>query len=395
MKVYHILNHSVDVFHPELKENVENFKHYTSNISRFVDNLMKYDTKKEFDHTIVYLSGSVNQERTYMKHNDGYDLLILKNSIHLPFFFPCEWSFPLIKFIKETNDAILHVHGSSSFIFDSIAPSLSKKPSCAHYRGGEFTWRSFPISFPKYYLFAPFTMKAPKYWFMQNKVKLNKYSEWYNIPKEHLIHMPNGIEIEKFKRNEAAVTRAREQMGANKDTKIILFVGRIVRNKGIRELVSSFATIRKKHPNTILALLGTGPMEKDIKGKPGVFSPGRINDFNKLIPFYHASDIFALPTYYDSSPNTLVEAMACGLPCISTPADGPKDMIEHKKDGIFVPIGDARALHDSLLLLLEDDSLRNKLGKAAKEKVLRDFLWKKNVSKVYEVYRKLGQEFRL
>jgi glycosyltransferase involved in cell wall biosynthesis len=238
-------------------------------------------------------------------------------------------------------------------------------------------------------------MTAPKYWFMQNRLMLEKYAKWYGIPKERLVYMPNCIEPEQFTKNEAAATEARKRMTGDKNTKIILFVGRLVRNKGVRELLGAFSEIRRQYPNTLLALIGTGSMEIELKGREGIFVPSRINEHEKLIPFYHASDIFALPTYYDSFPNTLLEAMACGLPCVSTPADGPQDVIENRKDGLIVPIGHTKELQEALLELLGNAILRKKFGEAAKEKVMKDYLWKNNAPKVYAVYRKLGKEFGL
>ena len=88
-----------------------------------------------------------------------------------------------------------------------------------------------------------------------------------------------------------------------------------------------------------------------------------------------AAKLFVLPSDYEGMPNTLIEAMAAGVPCVSTdcPCGGPKTMIEDGKDGLLVPVGDEKALADAMLRVLSDGEFAATLGKNARQKAEKVF----------------------
>jgi glycosyltransferase involved in cell wall biosynthesis len=83
---------------------------------------------------------------------------------------------------------------------------------------------------------------------------------------------------------------------------------------------------------------------------------------------YREADVFALPTHREGFPNTLLEAMAAGLPCVATPVGAIPEMLEGEH-GLLVPVGDVRALREALGRLVRDPGLRARLGQAVRERV--------------------------
>lgn len=377
----------MEPFHKELQGNVQAFAQLDSLTNRFIKNLRKVDRKKEFEHTMVNLSLDAKQERTELQHKEGYPLIVIKNSLRI-FHDPLELSLPLIRFIRQA-EGIVHVHGISSFVYDSIAPFLASKPSIAHHRGGHFTWKAFPVSCPKYIVLAPFTLRAPKKLFIQNKARIEKYRRNYRIPMEKMVHVPNGVELEKFQADPVRIDQWRKKLQINNEI-VVFFVGRLEKGKGILELLSAVKQLQAKH-KVKLIIAGSGSLEKQLyaQGNPGITVLGRINDIRDMAALHHVSDIFALPSYSEGFPNTVMEAMACGKAVITTPTDGALDLVDHEKTGLLVPSRNVQALAQGLEQLISDESLRLALGKSAKQKIQQHFTWSKIAPRIFDEYRKL------
>jgi len=390
MRIYHILTHTMEPLYPHLNNNPEGFTKLEHNVNKFIKNLIKYDKNKEFEHILVNLSSTLKHPKVELTHRDGYKLIILKAK---SFYYPIEFSSELIKFIKNTNDGILHIHGTACYIYDTIAPYLKNKPSIAHYRGGHFTWKSFPISFPKYYLIQPITLRFPKKLFIQNKYRLEQYNKLYKIPKEKLEYIPNAINLEDFKINENK-ENLRKKFNFKNEEILILFVGRLEKAKGLIELIDSFENLNKKYKNVKLLIAGNGSLKnfiikKSNKSKNIVYF-GHLS-FEKLKKIYKISDIFVLPTYYESFGLVLIEAMAFRLPIISTLVEGPMNIVENGKSGFLIKPKDRKELTKKLEILINDEELRKKMGKYGREKVEKEFNWDSLSKKIFNIYHYLSK----
>jgi GalNAc-alpha-(1->4)-GalNAc-alpha-(1->3)-diNAcBac-PP-undecaprenol alpha-1,4-N-acetyl-D-galactosaminyltransferase len=155
------------------------------------------------------------------------------------------------------------------------------------------------------------------------------------------------------------------QMPADKH--YIVSVGRFVPDKNFALLVDSFGKIAVQNPDWNLMIIGDGA-QKDALAKQAsdlgiaarVFLPGRTQ---KPFPVLKAANIFVLPSDYEGVPNVVLEAMACGLPVITTDYYGePRDIICHDENGLIVPRSDAQAMADAMQRLIDDEELARKLA---------------------------------
>jgi len=153
-----------------------------------------------------------------------------------------------------------------------------------------------------------------------------------------------------------------------KREKYILGVGRHDRVKGFDRLINAYALICTDWK---LVLAGGGANEtdnlrrqvKELKIEDNVIFLGKVTDIDRI---YAKAGIFCLPSRSEGFPNALCEAMASGLPCVSFDiVAGPSDLIENNKNGILVKDGDIQAMADQLFLLINDATLREKLGNEA------------------------------
>ena len=175
---------------------------------------------------------------------------------------------------------------------------------------------------------------------------------------------------------------------------IVLAAGRLVPQKGFDRLIEAFANIHGDHPNWDLVILGAGPdrqvleIQRDKLGLNGrVFLPGRAGN---VADWYGRASIFAMASLFEGFPNALLEAMAYGLPVISTDCDtGPRDLIEHDANGLLVTQGDQSALIAGLRQLMDNEDLRSRLSQNARA-VIQKFAVERISRQWYAVFDGIG-----
>jgi len=158
--------------------------------------------------------------------------------------------------------------------------------------------------------------------------------------------------------------------------KVFTFVAssRIVTDKGIGELIEAFTNINKKDLKTELMIIGDGPEEEKFKNLAKTNKSIQFIGF-KTNPFKYIeeSHVFIIPTYHEGFSIALVEACMLGMPIIATNVGGNPEIIEDGKNGLLVKAKDINSLEGAMERLLGDDNLRNKLGKSARDKYLKEF----------------------
>lgn len=189
----------------------------------------------------------------------------------------------------------------------------------------------------------------------------------------------NGINWQRFTRkgpSSASPLRAKWKVGPSD---IVLgFVGRIVRDKGIIELAQAWRRIREECPNVKLVLVGPAethnpvPTEiiDELIADPRVCMAGWFDDTAQA---FEAFDVLVMPSYREGFGNVLLEAGSMELPAISTRISGISDAIVDGETGLLVEVRNADALAEGVIKLLKDPELRRRMGRAARERVVRDF----------------------
>lgn len=164
----------------------------------------------------------------------------------------------------------------------------------------------------------------------------------------------NGVDLESFDPVRVDASGLRAEIGIPETDFVFLFVGRIVKDKGINELVASFDKLSKSYSNVSLLLIGPeegeiNPISKEtslcINSNTKIYCLGRKKDVK---PYMIASDVFVLPSYREGFGMVLIEAGALGKPCITTDITGCNEIIVHGKNGMVVPPKDESALYEAM-----------------------------------------------
>jgi glycosyltransferase involved in cell wall biosynthesis len=179
-------------------------------------------------------------------------------------------------------------------------------------------------------------------------------------------------------------------------TSTLLFNARWRKNKGIEDLVPAFTALARRRPSLTLTLLGPGVSDAQV------FSsfPSDVRTRVVLIPdttteedtaaVYAAADAFVLPSLFEGTPQVLIEAMASGLPVVTTATCGMKDVIRDGDNGLLVPIRSPAAVAFAVERLLADPGLRARLGRAAHRDAVANYTWDRVAVPVVGAYRRLA-----
>jgi glycosyltransferase involved in cell wall biosynthesis len=179
-------------------------------------------------------------------------------------------------------------------------------------------------------------------------------------------------------RGTAAVAQLRRSLGLTENEIVIGFVGRFVKDKGIRELAEAFRALRESRPNLRLLLVGDfengDPVEPGVRryveSEPAILRPGFVAD---TAPYYALMDVFVLPTYREGFPGVPLEAQASEVPVVTTSATGAVDSVQHGVTGLIVPVKDAKALTLAIDTLLRNPAMRAAMGHAGRQWMERAF----------------------
>ncbi len=201
--------------------------------------------------------------------------------------------------------------------------------------------------------------------------------------------IPNPINVHVFKPTNK--NRARMRIGLPTDKRIILFVSQRVTDerKGMKFFVEAIKTMVKADnsiaDNTVVTILGGHSEELDGKLPIKTYPLGYISDDHKIVDVYNCADVFVLPSLEDNLPNTIMEAMACGVPCVGFNVGGIPEMIDHKATGYVAKERDSEDLAYGIKWVLNDE--RNKtLSMNAVDKVQRTYSERAVAMKYIDVY---------
>jgi glycosyltransferase involved in cell wall biosynthesis len=217
------------------------------------------------------------------------------------------------------------------------------------------------------------------------------YQKHFGLRDVEVIH--NYVESEMFGVRGAGRADARRRLGASERDVVILNVARLAPEKGQRYLVDALATVRQKVPEARVVFVGGGPDRAPLQRQSEMLGVAAAVRFAGAVadvrPFLAAADIFVFPSLAEGFGIALAEAMAAGVPVVTTAVDGLAELVEDEVDGLVVPPRDASALADALLRLIDDPELRSRLAARARRTVAERFTPEIAIPRLQGIYTDL------
>ncbi len=216
---------------------------------------------------------------------------------------------------------------------------------------------------------------------------------------DKIVVIPNGINIDEVT-TKLSKHESRERLKLQDDINIILFFGSLVEYKGPDILIKAFKLVKKEFPSVKLIFAGRGHMVSRLKAMAkqmdladDIIFAGFVEDENKPL-YYKAADIFCLPstTMAESFGIVNLEAMAAGLPVVSSNLGGIPDVVKHGENGLLAEPYDVEMVAENLLKLLKDDEMRKEMGNAGFGMV-KNYSWDKVTTETQKLYEKTLENY--
>lgn len=214
--------------------------------------------------------------------------------------------------------------------------------------------------------------------------------ENHDIPKEHLTIIPGATNTDKF--------RPVREIGTLHQPVRLLYHGRVDSRKGSLDFVHACKKVESQGYPIEIIISGIGPDFDETKELVRTLGLEHQAKFLGSIPYqdvpevYGKGDIFVSPTYAEGFSNTILEAMASGLPIISTNAIGVSDCLTHNVNALLTEPGDIQAIAQAMIRLIEDRELRTRISQAAYNEVISSYSWPVVAQRIEGIYKKVSEK---
>jgi glycosyltransferase involved in cell wall biosynthesis len=215
-----------------------------------------------------------------------------------------------------------------------------------------------------------------------------------DLDRVEVVH--NGIDPEKF----AELPEPGPFLdGRGLEGPVLLYVGRLAQNKRLEVVIDVMPELIRQVPGLTLLVVGpddgAGAAWRERARELGVGSAVRFEGFlpeRELLAAYTAADVFVLPSEWEAYGLVLLDAMACGTPCVVSDRGGPQEVVEDGRTGLVLPYGDRDAWRTALLGLLQDPGRAGGMGRAAREHTMAERTWSRTVDRVERIYQTVLEE---
>jgi len=321
---------------------------------------------------------------------DGVDIVRMPvMKIQFGDLYPAKFNYKGVKKLVEQHD-IVFIQSIAALGLSAVkAAKKLEKPIVAYAHVIEY--EIVTKSLGKMRLFVKHISKMfMKYAYNKINLLLVPFSEVGELFRKQGIKVPYavvplGVDSEKFKPAENKI-EAKEKLNIDPKHIIIGYVGRIGREKNLLTLYRAFRKLEKRYDNIRLMIVGKGVKdeEKIFTQNRNIMMTGMQND---VVPYLQAMDIFVMPSLTETSSLATMEAMACGLPVVSTPVGLVKEYVEERRNGMFFPFKNSLVLSMKLEKLINNAQLRVRMGANARETMKEKYNWEKTVTLIKDAIR--------
>jgi len=371
------------------------YRPYPSGVSEHVYYLAKYLRMLENNVTVLTTNFpgfeliNQNHQETFKVQRFGKALLFPINRSYATVPVGTKLSFQVAGFLRENQFDIVHCHGLffPDISYWALIHSRSTNVITSLSAGFKIRTAGNKVF---HWLFAHELKKIHGRIAISNRARaaIEPY-----VPGEYRI-IPSGVDLNKFRPGlNPAITK-------NPAEKKILFMGRLDKRKGVEIIIKAMPFILKSHPNVRLIIVGKGPMSNaakklthklEVREKVTFIGAVKSDDLPR---YYCSADVFCSPALGGETLGiVLLEAMACGIPVVASDIPGYNETVVHLNDGLLFPAGDTQKLAESIINILTNNDLRNRLINNGLQKV-KNYAWpliaRLTLDYYYELINKLS-----
>lgn len=302
-------------------------------------------------------------------------------------------TYQLYKLFKKERPEIVHTHTPKAGTLGMLAAKLAKVPHRLHTIAGLPLLETKGQKRRLLDLVEKFTYRCATH-ILPNSFGLEQIILDHGYTKAEKLTVigngsSNGINTTHY--DTSYVTQIQKEkllndLGITKDDLVFIFIGRIVKDKGINELVQAFDSLSKKNPNCKLLLVGPRETKLDplhpetntlITQNNAILAVGVQKDIR---PYVAISHVLTFPSYREGFPNVVLQCSCMKLPCIVSDINGCNEVIEHHVNGLIVPVKDRNSLEEAMQFMIDNPSERMAMIPNTRSRIIeryeQEFVWK-------------------
>ena len=300
--------------------------------------------------------------------------------------------FKIYRLIKKFNPDIVETHTAKAGAIGRIAAFIARVPIVIHTFHGHVFHNYFSRVITKIFIIIEKVLSVVTHKIIVlSERQYNDIVHEYKIaPENKVIVIPLGIDLERFLSIEKS-DNIKHELDLNRDDILIASVGRLVSVKNIRMLIDVVKKLHNKDHRYHLCLIGDGEERTELE----LMSDSEYIHFlgwrTDLENIYSGVEIVALTSLNEGTPIAIIEAMASGVPVVSTNVGGVGDVVKDNETGMLVESNDVNAMCEKIELLMKEPAIKNKLTKRARQYVNEKFSYQRLVKDMELLYNNLLQ----
>lgn len=377
---------------------------YYGGIESYIQNLSKFLVKN--GHKVTVITSKIPRNSPRLENKEGVKIVRLTTPAIVS-------GFPLIPhlffklFAISKNADIIHAHINSPSIIEIAAfvSKLSNRPLVVTYHADPIL-QDLNTEFSRYVkpILGTYLNKSMDLILKRAQkiiVTTPLYMEKSNFLQNYLhkvVVIPNSIDIYSFREQNPQVIQDLKREYNIKNNRIILFVGRLVKYKGIEYLFKAMKTVIQTFKNTCLLIVGDGPLRNNLEYlsskmnlETNIVFVGNVN--SRILPnIYRIADLFVLPSISNSEGFgiVLLEAMAHAKPVIASNVGGIPHIVKNGFNGLLVAPRNYKELGNRIIDLLSDNVNSQKLGQRGQEYIIKNYSWEQTIKQIIEIYQDIN-----
>ncbi len=306
----------------------------------------------------------------------------------------------LVRIMRRERFTIVHTHNPKPGLIGQLAARLARVPIVVNTLHGFYFHDHMPPFWRRFYIFTEkIAAWCSDVILSQNQEDMVTAIQEGICRPEQIKHLGNGINIERFHRvtiQPETLAEKRQELHLVAERPVVGFVGRLVAEKGILELLEAAQLVLAQLPEVQFLIIGPIDEEKPdhltaaVAEAYGVAEACIFAGMRQDMPeLYALMDVFVLPSHREGFPRSPMEASAMGVPCVVTDIRGCREVVAHGQNGLLVPLKAPELLAQAMLTLLTDKEKAEEMGKRGRQIAEERFDERLVFAKVKETYAQL------
>ncbi|WP_323788847.1 glycosyltransferase family 4 protein [Psychroserpens sp.] len=338
-----------------------------------------------------------------VRQNEGIKTHVVEMTRTITPFKDLKAVFQLYKLFKAEKPFIVHTHTPKAGTVGMLAAKLAGVPHRLHTIAGlpllEATGKKRKLlNAVEKFTYSCSTLILPNSFGLEQIILDHKFTKPSKL-KVIGNGSSNGINTEHYDTalvSEDIKTNLKNELNISKEDLVFIFIGRIVRDKGINELVAAFNSLSKKNSNCKLILVGPRENHLDpllpetenlIQTNKQILAVGLQKDIR---PYVAISHVLTFPSYREGFPNVVLQGSCMELPCIVGNINGCNEIIEHNVNGLIIPVKDANAIENAMQFMIDFPEKRQAMITHSRSRIIerykQEFVW----NEILKTYKSLN-----